>query len=468
MAKQPTNVLLIFCDQLRADVIGALGNPVIHTPNLDRLCAEGTAFTSAYSPCPVCVPARCCMHYGQYPQHTGCYTNGYPMPEDGRGSFMNALNDADYFTQGIGKCHFRPDPHAMRGFQARLRQEELVSTVEEDDYLKDLQANGYGYICDPHGVRSEMYYIPQVSQLPAEHHPTQWIGDRTVEFIERRGEEKQGWFCFSSYIHPHPPFTPPNPWHKLYRAPLMPLPNVPQDSPDLLTWINRHQNCYKYRAQGSDRNLVRSLKAYYYAAVSFIDYQVGRTLAALERTGQIDNTLILFTADHGELLGDYNCFGKRSMHDAAARVPLIARLPGRFEASGTCDRPVSLVDVAPTILAATGAQMPPDQLDGFDLAEVTAGKVDRDMVFSQFGQRGHAMYMALNARWKYFYSFRVSEQKQMRRALMDFLAGVGETAALDGENWKAYPKLKVPANPDSGLLVQDQPWADTSIPGYTD
>ncbi len=121
MPKFP-NILLIFCDQLRFDTIRELGNPVIRTPNLDRLCREGTTFTSAYSPCPVSVPARASMHYGQYPMNTGCYENRDPMPEDGRPSFMQVLSDAGHRTHGVGKCHFSPDPHALRGFQTRERQ----------------------------------------------------------------------------------------------------------------------------------------------------------------------------------------------------------------------------------------------------------------------------------------------------------------------------------------------------------
>ena len=485
------NVLVIFTDQQRADTVGALGNPVIRTPNLDRLCGEGVAFTSALSPSPVCVPARCSMMYGQYPLNTGCYENSFAMPDD-RPSFVDALAEAGYRTHGIGKCHFTPDPSAMRGFQTRQTQEEIVRDPRGDDYMKFLHAAGFAHVCDPHGVRGEMYYVPQVAQMPAELHPTAWIGDRTVEFIDRRAGDDQPWMLFSSYIHPHPPFCPPNPWHKLYRAPLMPPPHAPVDAESLHTYINRRQNRYKYRDQGIDLNLLRGLKAYYYAAISFIDCQIGRTLAALERTGQLDNTLIIHTSDHGELLGDFHCFGKRSMHDAAARVPLIARLPGRLDGGGVCDRPASLVDVAATVLGATGAEMPAGQLDGVDLADLAAGAADREMVFSQHSRAERGTYMALNARWKYFYSApddreflfdRVNDPAEtrnragapfcedgregMKRQLIAHLAQGGETAALDGDDWRKYPRMDVPADPDDGLLIQDHPWADTTIPGYT-
>lgn len=491
MARRP-NVLLIFTDQQRADTIHALGNPIIKTPNLDRLVGDGVAFTRAYTPSPVCVAARCSMIYGQYPLHTGCHDN-MPMPVDSRVSFMGALTEAGYRTHGIGKCHFAPDRAALRGFQTRESQEELVASPDEDDYLKYLHANGFGHVTDPHGVRGEMYYVPQPAQMPARLHPTQWVGDRAVAFFEDSARTKEPWFLFASFIDPHPPFAPPCPWHKLYRAPLMPLPNVPQNCEALLTYINRLQNRYKYRDQGIDQNLVRSIRAYYWATISFIDYQIGRVFGALEKTGQMDETLILFTSDHGEYLGDYTCFGKRGMHDAAARIPLLARLPRVFDGRSACDAPASLVDIAPTILSLTGATITSHALDGVDLAELAAGQSERKLVFGQFQRAGRASYLAVDRRWKYFYSapdnreflfdhavdrfetrnragtpFMGDHTDRMRRTLIEHLKTGGDTAALDADRWKLYPKLAIPEDPDTGLLIQDNRWADTSLPGYTD
>jgi arylsulfatase len=487
------NILILFTDQQRADTIGALGNPIIRTPHLDRLCAEGTAFTSAYTPSPVCVSARCALHYGQYPSRTHCYENGSPMPTDGRQSFMDALTEAGYRTHGIGKCHFTPDLYAPRGFQSREYQEELVSNPDADNYLTFLHAHGFQHVCDPHGIRGEMYYVPQPAQMPATLHPTQWVGDRTTAFIEGQCVSDQPWMLFSSFIHPHPPFAPPNPWHKLYRAPMMPLPFVPQDAASLLTWGNREQNRYKYRDQGLDQNLLRCMKAYYYAAISFIDYQVGRVLGALETIGQLDNTLVLFTSDHGELLGDYNCFGKRSMHDACARVPLLARLPGRFLAGARCEAPASLVDILPTVLAAAGAACRTHAPDGEDLAEVAAGCSAREYVYLQRARERWALYAAIGRHWKYAYSapdnaeflfdrvrdpresrnhagcaFYTEAQHAMRGVLMDHLRAVGEDEMIEGDRWKTTPVQDMPRNPDARLGVQDHPWAATALPGYTD
>lgn len=488
--KRP-NILLLFTDQQRFDTIAALGNPVIKTPAFDRISSAGVAFTSAYSPSPVCVPARCSMTYGQYPMHTQCYDNRWKMPED-RPSFMQVLTDAGYRTHGIGKCHFTPDKYALRGFQSREVQEEVPARAS-DEYTKLLEAEGWGELPEPHGVRGEMYYVPQVSQLPQHLHPTQWVGDRSVDFIETQKDSDEPWFLLSSYIHPHPPFAPPAPWHKLYRSFDMPLPRVPHNVESLQTFANRRQNRYKGRDQGIDNNLMRNMKAHYYACISFIDYQVGRIIDTLEATGQLENTLILLTSDHGEHLGDYNCFGKRTMHDTCSRVPMLATLPGRFEGGKVCESPANLVDVMPTILGAAGCSTDGLDIDGVDLHDLLQGTVERETVYSQIREKDEAIYMAVTERWKYAYSVPDQQEylfdrlvdpletrnraalpttqdilKTLREQTIALFVEGGETDAAEGDQWKRYPKQDVPSDPDSGLLTQDRPGYVLDLPGYTD
>ncbi len=489
MAKRP-NILHILTDQQRFDTIAALGNARIRTPALDRLFRGGVAFTSAYSPSPVCVPARCSMHYGQYPMRTGCYDNAWPMPTD-RASFMRLLADAGYRTHAVGKCHFTPEKFALRGFQTRDTQEE-VPARDSDDYTRWLESQGWGELPEPHGVRGDMYYVPQVSQLPGKFHPTQWVGDRSAAFIERQRNATQPWMLFTSFIHPHPPFAPPWPWHKLYRTVDMPHPHIPDDWADLRAYVNRHQNRYKYRDQGIDKNLVRTIKSHYYACISFIDFQIGRLLDTLEATGQRDNTLILFTADHGELLGDFNCFGKRSMHDSCARVPMLVSRPGHFEGGQRCDRPANLVDIMPTFLAAAGVDGAGLEMDGVDLAKLLRGSDHRAAVHSQYREAGTAIYTTVTDDWKYAYSAPDQREflfdrrastletrnladddsaratlQQMRKMTIDWLREGGQTAALDGDHWRLYPKLEVPAEPDKLLSAQDRPGYELRLPGYT-
>lgn len=487
------NILHLFTDQQRFDTIGAVNNPVIRTPNLDRLVSDGVTFTSAYSPCPVCIAARCSMHYGQYPASTDCLENT-PMPTDDRQSFVGALTEADYRTHSIGKRHFMPDRNAGRGFETIESQEEGIPSPDKDDYVKWLFDQGYSHIVDPHGMRGEMYYIPQPAQMPAELHPTQWIGNRSVAFIEEQAGNEQPWMLFSSYIHPHPPFSPPAPWYKLYRAPHMPEPRMPRDIEAQWSFINRHQNRYKYRDQGIDYNLLRNQKAFYYACISFVDYQVGRILDALEKTGQLDNTLIIYTADHGEYMGDYHCFGKRGVHDSCMRIPMITRLPGRLAGGQRCDTPVSLVDIAPTALAAAGTNIGTHELDGVDLAEVAADNVDRDAVFSHYERFDRAIVTAITRDYKYarsqgdgkdflydrrtdplelrncaYQPFREKDAEAVAELAKDSIRGTafGERT-LSGDTWRDCELYELPPDPDAGLLIQDPRWADTFLPGYSE
>jgi arylsulfatase A-like enzyme len=318
---------------------------------------------------------------------------------------MDILTEGGYRTHGIGKCHFTPDLFALRGFQTREVQEEILDDWREDDYLNWLFSHtGTRHIIDPHGVRGDMYYIPQVSPQPQQLHPTGWIGSRALEFIDATRETPdQNWLLFCSFIHPHPPFSPPSPWHKLYRTTDVSLPHINDNYLDNYTYINKFQNRYKFRDRGFDLNLIRRIKAHYYACISFIDSQIGKILDRLESSGQIDNTLIIFTSDHGEHLGDNKCFGKRSMHDQAARIPLIASLPGVFKEHSVCDEPASLVDILPTIAASAGLDTP-RQTQGEDLAKVANGQSQRDMVFSEFGHEDISTAMAVSKKWKYFYS----------------------------------------------------------------
>jgi len=495
-ARKP-NILILFTDMQRADTIHALGNRVIRTPHLDRMAAEGTAFTRCFSPSPVCVPARCAMHYGICPQKTGVFANG-PMMDDNGASYPAVLGNNGYRTHAIGKCHFTPDPHAARGFQSRQIQEECTSDPETDDYIAWLRDNGYDYY-EAHGARGEMYYIPQVSTLPAEAHPSQWVGNESVQFIRTTRTEGRPWCLFAGFIHPHPPFAPPKPWHKLYRAPDMPLPLMPDDAPALHTWINRLQNRYKFRDRGLDLNLLRLMKAYYYAAISFVDYQVGRILGALQETGQLDNTLILFTSDHGEHLGDLGCFGKRSMHDASVRVPMLVRYPSRFPAGEACPVATTLCDVFPTLLAASGISRDGLELDGRDLAEI-ARKPDPDrIVYSQFERGPRGIYMAADQRRKYVYSAGDGAEfffdcqsdptetrnlagtaalahilEKLKRNLLYYLETTGMTDAYDKGNgslaWRRHPHTDEDYlnEPDAGLVYQDYPSYPMDLKDYAD
>jgi len=484
--KRP-NILLLFTDQQRADTIATLGNPIIKTPSLDRLCREGTAFTRCYTPSPVCVPARAATACGLPPHRTGIVDNGRP-PEAPYESFMQRLSASGYQTRGVGKMHFVPDGKALWGFDARDYSEEGAKTGGYDDFHRFLNEQGLSHVHDPHGVRSEMYYVPQPSQLPERLHHTRWVADRSIDFLNHR-DQSQPFFLWSSFIKPHPPFESPTPWNKLYRAADMPEPRRFAGQEAYWTHWNDAQNRYKYRGAGYDALLMRTIAAAYYACISYIDYQVGRILDALGSS--INDTLILFTSDHGELLGDYGCVGKRSMLDAAARIPMLARWPGHVPAGARCDAPATLLDIFPTTMHASGDDGPRPSGEGESLIDVANGRSSRDAVYSQFQHNGYGLYMAATSHEKYIYSEPDQREwffdrrtdpletnsdptdarcRRLRSKLIRRFQNDGYTAPLNEDRWRSYRVRSIPTDPDAGLLYQDDPRLQSYIdglgPGY--
>ncbi|MCE5216563.1 sulfatase-like hydrolase/transferase, partial [bacterium] len=321
------------------------------------------------------------------------------------------------------------------------------------------------------------------------HHST-FVADRSIQFLQGR-DRSRPFLLWSSFVKPHPPFESPVPWNRLYKPVEMPFPYMPREYEDLQTYWNRVQNRYKYRDQGFDGNLVRLTKCAYYAAISFVDYNAGRILQALEDQGELDNTLVLFTSDHGELLGDYGSWGKRSMVDSAARVPLLVRYPERFGAGLRCEAPASLVDVAPTFLQAAGIK-PGGQHSGVDLADLAAGRSEREVVLSQYSENQTGLYALIGREYKYVYSaadrkewlFRRAEGqpeehslagnpayeavlKDLRSRLVARFRADGYEAPLEGEGWKSFPQPSISSTPDAAQLFQEGGRVDHLFPaGY--
>jgi arylsulfatase len=254
-------------------------------------------------------------------------------------------------------------------------------------------------------------------------------------------------------------------------------PFHPEGFEALLTYWNHYQNRYKYRDKGYDEMLLRTIRAMYYACISFIDHQVGRILARLEE--DIDNTLVIYTSDHGELLGDYGSFGKRSMLNAAARVPLLVRYPARFAPGARCDTPTTLLDLWPTCLAAAGDAEPAVSSEGQDLADIAAGVSRRDTVYSQFSEKAKGVYMAATRDLKYVYSAPdnrewlfdlardpleshdfagnpryAARQRALKQKLITRFQEDDYLEPLDGDTWRVFEPSRIPESPDALLLLQ--------------
>ena len=468
------NILFIITDQQRWDTLGCYGNGQIVTPGFDRLAAEGVVFERCYTSSPECVPARAVMMTGRPPHRTGVFDNADDLSPRAV-TFQRILRDAGYLTQAIGKMHFKP-PREGFGLERLCLSEEIPGSVEEDEYLTELHAAGFQWAEEPHGMRSHMYYIPQVSQLPDEWHTTTWTGRKTVEFIEaqapRRGSGQAGsdrpWLCWTGFIKPHPPFEPTVPFNTLYDPVAMPLPVRGPECKANRNWWQELQNVGKWMDLDPDLHFCQAQKAHYWACVSMVDRQIGRILDTLERTGQRENTLVVFTSDHGELLGDHYSWGKRSWYEGPGHVPMLVSWPGRVPAGERREQLTSHVDVLPTFLEAAGLPVP-DDAPGMDLVNLAADAraPGRELFVAQWHQQCFGLYFATDGRWKYTYCardgkehlFNVAEdpgelrnraadrgaaevKARLKRAAVEYFRAEGYDDAVDGDDWRAWPPIE--------------------------
>jgi arylsulfatase len=371
------NVLFVMTDQQRFDTIATLGNPLVRTPNMDRLVARGVTFDNAYSPCPVCVPARYTIRSGCEPTRTGVYRNATDPDVHARierdcGPYLAAtMGTLGYRTFGVGKFHTTPWD-APVGFDVQLHSEELYDTPEQragDAYAAWLAKEHpeYDWVEALMGERTEMYYMPQVSPFPAAATVEAWAADRTVELIDR--DDGRPWFGFVSFIGPHPPFAPPVPYNRMYDPDLMPAPVVGELAVDHLDqqipWMN-----HAVFVEDIGPGRARALKARYYAEITYIDDCLGRILDAVEARPDADDTLICFFADHGDLLGDHHGWQKQSFFEASTRVPFLVSRPSTLPSGVRHDTLVALTDLFGVATTAAGGK---ELRQGVDVLGMLAG-----------------------------------------------------------------------------------------------
>ncbi len=366
------NILVLHTDQQRFDTIAALGASHLRTPNLDRLAARGTAFTRAYSANPVCMPARHDLITGVSARHHGYYHNQHaPIANYGLPTLPRLLGHAGYQTIAVGKMHYYP-PRMHHGFSHMYLMEELPGAREDDAYLQYLQSAGLGDVRCQHGVRPLFYHTPQISRVPEEHHGSSWVAHQTIDLLRR--DRDRPLFLFASWVGPHPPYYVPERYLNMYRL-------VTDPGPCPLPEGAGMQAPPSPENPSRDGVRLSRLRQAYWAAVTLIDAQIGRILDTLEETGQIDNTLILFLSDHGEMLGDRGAYQKHVPYEGSAHVPMIARGPG-FGEGARCDVPVTTWDVSATILREAGVSPPADHpMIGDNLVDVCQGDANRTIVY---------------------------------------------------------------------------------------
>ena len=361
MSDSRPNILLIFTDQQRWDTMAAYGNSVIKTPNMDRLAAEGAVFENAISPCPVCVPARACTMSGYAAGKNRILTNGGTINGDNRDTVAGYLGRAGYFCQAIGKMHFTPDGESY-GMDNMVLSEEMRSTrfapdAESqwyDDYDKFLIEHGmWGWEKPPEIGYNEIK--PLINGMPKEYHITQWCGDRTVDWLRRERPRDKPFFLFSSFVKPHVPYDCPAHLNGFYDPDDMPRPWVSEKH------LKRKNPFYELKRRDNEWDLYSDYstllaRSYYYANISFIDEQVGRILSALDDEGLSENTLVVFTSDHGDMMGDHGQWYKCIGHEGSLHIPMLVRWPGRIPAGSRVSEISILLDFFPTAMNAAGVE----------------------------------------------------------------------------------------------------------------
>jgi arylsulfatase A-like enzyme len=439
-SENPPNLLIIMTDQQRFDALSAAGNAVLKTPSIDRIANEGVLFENAYTPVPVCAPARTSILTGQSIDNTGIAGNSEvyePESFTGGASFDMILSDAGYKTGYYGKWHSpqvlaakydneddypvtatsgsagmgpgmseffrkfldsagypRPEPDDPSGLPEGL----LIDTYSGRPYQPTSMDTRFGL-----GAReiSDMDdpsqgHIHGTLQVDAAHSITAMEAGGVLDAIDRLADKP---FSLTvSFHYPHPPFTPTEPYASMYDPGAMPLP--PSFAHAMANSPYADANQRYAGPQYHDPDKVRHFIATYYGLVKEIDDWVGKILDRLDHHGLAGNTLVVFTSDHGEMLGAHGMSSKNIFYEESVHVPFLMRLPGRIAAGSRVESPVSTRDIFPTALDYLG-QPPVEGLDSQSLRGVIEGRETRDFVVSEWREtRSVPTYMIRSGAWK--------------------------------------------------------------------
>ncbi|MCC7517703.1 MAG: arylsulfatase [Verrucomicrobiae bacterium] len=449
------NLVFILTDQQRSDALGILGRSGAETPNLDMLARHGTLFTSAYSPCPSCIAARASIFTGQRPTTHGRIGYRDSVPWRYPTTLAGELARAGYQTHCVGKTHFFPQREPL-GFESQDSYEAAQNFDGKyvNDYWKWLEERTQGRVRETdHGVDWNSWYA-RPSHLPEELHNNTWVVTKGIEFLERR-DPSRPFFLNLSFHRPHPPIDPPQVFFDLFRD--RRLPKVPVGD-----WAKEHlvepDGMNTWRGKLPEDLLLRSRRAYL-AQIAHIDNQIGRFLIQLRKNRKLDTTWIVFTSDHGEMLGDHGLFRKCYAYEGSAHVPLIVAPPSGSKIH-TCAAPVSLEDLMPTFLEAASLPVP-GTVEGRSLvplcSSTPAAAGWREYVHGEHAPgyaRGQGMQFLTDGKEKYIW-FTLSGREQLfdlRRdpqELRDLSRVRTKRARL--ALWRARMVEELAARPDDGL-----------------
>ncbi len=408
-AKKP-NILLLMTDQQRWDAMGCSGDWV-QTPNLDRIANEGVRFTNCVTTSPVCVPARLSLATGLYPHNTGVWNNQKHKMKPETPTWMQAVRDAGYRTSLFGKTHLhtnngdlRTREHLMHAYglddvneiggpRASMKCLSYMTEMWEEKGLWKAYRDDYQqrFKTKPHLVRP--------TPLGLENDADVYVGQQAKQYLQNYNRTEP-WFCWVSFGGPHEPWDCPKPYANMYNPDDMPKPvprqaagNRPRGSLD-----NLMKN--KKKSPKFDIGDVAKMRADYAGNVTLIDDQIGEILDAIEARGELDNTVIVFCSDHGEMNGDYGLIYKSNFLNGAVRIPFLVRTPDTLKSTAPnriCDSPVEWIDIGPTLVELAGGELKHRQFGNslcpvLDDTEVT----HRESAISEISRE----IMLLNQEWK--------------------------------------------------------------------
>ena len=397
MSDRP-NVLLISTDHWPGTLFGVAGHPVIHTPTLDALTNSGVRFPRAYSECPVCIPARRTLMTGvttrTHDDRVFKVNNAMPQVP----TVAQTFRDVGYQAYAVGKLHVFPQRDRIGFDDVILGEEGRPHLGAIDDYELFLGDHGYSGQAFTHGM-SNNEYSHRPWHLPEAMHVTNWTTQQMARMIKRHDPTRPG-FWYLSYCHPHPPLTPLQCYLDLYRdiepeelytgewaADTGQLPYALQGIQERFDGMNAAQVAWAIRA--------------FYALCTHIDHQLRIVIGTLREEGLLDNTIILFTADHGDMLGAHGLWAKRLYYEQSANVPMILLGVAGDERVGhhrTDSRLVGWQDVMPTLLDLAGIEIP-DTVEGLSMV----GDTPRDYLYGECGEDDYATRMMHDGRNKLIY-----------------------------------------------------------------
>jgi arylsulfatase A-like enzyme len=388
-AGEKPSVLIIIADQFRFDCLGANGNRFIKTPNLDRLASGAANFSNAYVQAAVCVPSRISFLTGRYP-HSHKNRVNYTPCDSREVMLQRMLKENGFQTGSVGKLHFYPPTaeHARTtGFDQVYIDDGVSSTDPYSDYVRWRKSHDPDP--DPRYSRLAKNIAPGKNPfrgvVPYEFTPTFWTGMQTRQLLREFAASPKPFCLYSSFFKPHPNYTVPDPYDVMYDGDEIPLPKtVTLDDIHKLP-LPVQKMIMRYPYYDVDPVRLQWICRSYYGSVSMVDHEVGLILEELERSGKAENTIVIFTTDHGEQLGEHGMQGKNVLFEASVHVPMIVRFPKRV-LPGKYDHLVESIDILPTLLELGGLPIP-ENVQGRSVAQLITGNRDRynprEMVFCE-------------------------------------------------------------------------------------